>query len=439
MGGGPYETRTSLESLQLRSELERAVIPVGKSAELYARLDVKMPKVQPLPRRLPLNVSFILDRSGSMRGEKLEYVKEAVKHTFRELGPSDFASVITYNEEVDVLLPAASMTEEWRERALERVDRIWAGGRTNLSLGWFTGCSGIADLMESRYTNRALLLTDGLANDGITDVETLVSHARELRLRGITTTAFGVGYDFNHFLLQRISDAGGGHFYFIDDPEDIPRLFHSELGEMLAAVARDIAIEIGAPAGGDVDVLNDYPIERTDKRFRVLLGDACAGESRSVVLRLKLPAFNVGQHVLLPVTFSYQDMEHRRRVTVDEPAIFLTAVSDAEYQRQRVNESVLRAACRCEVDRAEMEALYKEYQGDVAGADASLRSAEATISGLLPPDQAHSLVEEIDRMSETIHLGMTDALRKAEHYRTHRSQRARADHGSDPSSGGLAG
>ena len=251
--------------------------------------------------RLPVNLSLILDRSGSMDGDKLQFVKRAVAHTLRHLTPSDRVSIIAYDNEVDVVAPSFSVTPEATQAVLADVETIWAGGKTNLSLGWFTGCDQIADHIGSGVINRAMVLTDGLANEGLTDVEMLVNQARELRVRGITTSTFGVGYDFNQFLLQRIADAGGGHFYFIDDPEVIPAFFHGELDEMLSTVAKDIVLEVGVPKGASIEPLNGVPRELAEnRRVRVLLGDAFSGQTREVVLRVELPAFQRNQHLLLP-------------------------------------------------------------------------------------------------------------------------------------------
>ena len=169
-----------------------------------------------------------------------------------------------------------------------------------------------------------MVLTDGLANEGLTNVERLVNQARELRVRGITTSTFGVGYDFNQFLLQRIADAGGGHFYFIDDPEVIPAFFHGELGEMLSTVAKDIVLEIGVPKGASVEPLSGVPRELAENhRVRVLLGDAFSGQTRKIILRVELPAFQRNQHLLLPVALQYEDTLEARRVTIDQPGLNL--------------------------------------------------------------------------------------------------------------------
>ena len=413
-----------VKMLQLECRVDRELIPVGRAVERYAVMTLKMPEVDSHKARLPVNLSLILDRSGSMQGDKLAFVKRAVAHTLRHLTPSDVVSIVAYDDEVEIVAPAFKVTPENTNAALKNVEKVWAGGKTNLSLGWFTGCDQIADHIGSGVINRAMVLTDGLANEGLTDVELLVSQARELRVRGITTTTFGVGYDFNQFLLQRIADAGGGHFYFIDDPEVIPAFFHGELNEMLSTVAKDIVLEVGVPKGASVEPLNGVPRELAENRHvRILLGDAFSAQTREIVVRVELPAFQRNQHLLLPVSLQYEDTLEGRRVTIEQPGVIFETADEARCRADRADDEVLRAACRSEVDRAKMEALFREYEGDLTGADDSLSAAETTVLGLLPPGTARPLVEEIGTMSDAMHLGMNDATRKKHHYRLYRNQR----------------
>jgi hypothetical protein len=95
----------------------------------------------------------------------------------------------------------------------------------------------------------------------------------ELRARGVSTTTFGVGDDFDEVLLQAMATAGGGHFYYIASAAAIQDLITSEVGETLDVVARDVVVEVAAPAGIQVESLSPYPTrERAgpdrDRRWR---------------------------------------------------------------------------------------------------------------------------------------------------------------------------
>ena len=205
---------SATSKVTLTYQLNRLLIPANQACDRYAMFSLQAPQVQKTTQRLPVNLSLIIDRSGSMGDNKLEYVKEAAIHVIRLLSPEDRLSVITYDDEVKVVAPNQALSQNVRQDLIAKIRAIRTGGMTNLSGGWFTGCEQVANFMNSDYLNRALLLTDGLANQGVTDQEELVMHAKQFRKRGITTTTFGVGSDFNQFLLESIADNGGGHFHY---------------------------------------------------------------------------------------------------------------------------------------------------------------------------------------------------------------------------------
>lgn len=415
--------------VKVTGQIDRPLIPANESCERYILLTIEVPEA---PRhkndRLPLNLSLVIDRSGSMSGDKLAYVKEAALHTLRLLAETDRVSVVIYDDEVEVIAPSTTFTPKKRKKLLKRVRQIRTGGMTNLSGGWFTGCDQIADYMTADYLNRALLLTDGLANRGLTDQEKLVYQAKELRRRGIMTTTFGVGADFNQFLLQGIADGGGGHFYFIDRPRQIPDYFQGELGEMLATVAREMTLEITVPKGVDLELLNDVPRDRSEGKIRLLLGDAYAGEMRTLVLKAKLPACSLQQYLLLPITLSYEDALARCGVTVEGQPVQFMAVKAKIAKTQPVDETVMREAGRLETEKAKMEALQKEYQGDIVGAQTVLRRAGVALSKTVSPAVAQGLLAELEEMNVSLAAGLTAQDSKKRHYATYLKHHSRKDY-----------
>ena len=155
--------------------------------------------------------------------------------------------------------------------------------------------------LDAAGVNRVLLLTDGLANIGIIDHPELQRLAGELRDRGITTSTFGVGTDFDESLLQGMADAGGGHFYFIGDVAQMRDHITSEVGETLDVVAREVVLELVVPDGVRVDALSPFRIEQGQGRVRVFLGDMVSGQVLSIVLRVTFDFGEVGREVGIAV------------------------------------------------------------------------------------------------------------------------------------------
>lgn len=415
------------EQASLSGQTDRRLIPEKQACERYIWLTLQFPNPPRQADRMPLNLSLIIDRSGSMSGAKLEYVKEAAIHALRLLTAADRASVVIYDDSVDLLTPSQALTNSARDDMIRRIRDVRPGGMTNLSGGWFTGCDQIADYMTGDYLNRALLLTDGLANVGLTDHEQLVMQAKELRRRGISTTTFGVGHDFNQFLLQGIADGGGGHFYFIDKPNQIPNYFQGELGELLTTLARELTLDLNLPPGVEVDVLNNIQHEPLGHTLRLFLGDAYAGETRYLGLKVKLPAGVPGQEIKLSFTLRYEDTRLRQSVKLEQSISFTVATAQA-CEAQAVDEDVLREAGRLEAEKAKIEALRKEQQGDIAGAQTALRRAGVVLNAAMPAPIAGALAQELQQMEAEIDRGLTEAERKDKHYQTYLVSRSRKDY-----------
>jgi Ca-activated chloride channel family protein len=373
---------------------------------------LQAPQVQKTTQRLPLNLSLIVDRSGSMGGNKLEYVKEAAIHVIRLLSVEDRVSVITYDDEVKVVAASQALTQNARQDLIAKIRAIRTGGTTNLSDGWFTGCNQIANFMNSDYLNRALLLTDGLANQGVTDQEELVMHAKQFRKRGITTTTFGVGSDFNQFLLESIADNGGGHFYFIEHPQQIPNYFKGELGEMLTTAVREMTLDIDLSAGVKVTALNETSLETEADRVRLFLGDAYSGEQRKFVLQFALPPTPIEQKICLPLSLNYEAVETRQAERVELEPLCFTASSLSLCEGQMVNREVEVEAAQIEAERIKKEARKLEDKGDIKTAQGILQTAKD--NPLFEADPA--IADALDDEAAEIAQCRDRSLSKGRHY-----------------------
>jgi Ca-activated chloride channel family protein len=280
---------------------DRRLIRTDAISERYLRVSYVAPEAPPRAERSPVNVALVLDRSGSMSGErKFDLAREAVEQSLRMLHPEDRFSLVIYDQLVDVLHPSSFATGSAKRHALDALRDIRPRGATDLCAGWMRGCEQVAEHLDADGVSRALLLTDGLANSGTRDHETLVRHAGELKRRGVATSTFGVGSDFDERLLRDLARDGGGNFYFIENPAQIPDLLTSELGEALETVARDVTLRITLPDGADAEPLNSYRHSRRgsglfdENELRVELGDLVSAQDVRVVIRVELPKGELG-------------------------------------------------------------------------------------------------------------------------------------------------
>ena len=260
-------------SLSVRTD--RKLVRAGAPSTRYALVSFDAPEAPAKEGRRPVNVALVLDRSGSMGGEKIRLAREAVRQALRTLRATDRFSLVVYDDRVDVVVDSTPATAEAVRNALDRLERIDARGSTDLAGGWLKGCEQVAGVAgdPDAFINRCLLVTDGLANVGITDPGQLAHHAAELRARGIVTSTFGIGADFDENLLRAMADAGGGHFYFIERAVQIPDCLTGELGEALEVVARDALVRVEVPAGVAAEPLNALRHHRTPQGLDIALGD----------------------------------------------------------------------------------------------------------------------------------------------------------------------
>lgn len=200
-----------------------------------------------LGRRMPLNLSLVIDRSGSMEGEPLDYLKRACGYVVDLLEPSDILSIVTFEEQVEVVMPARRVVN--KALIKEHIARIKSGNTTNLYDGLITGCMQVAGVAAAGYLNRVLLLTDGEPTAGIKDFSTIVQQVAQQRQAGISVTALGFGSDYNEELMAGIARRSGGNYYYITQPSLIPEVFRQELESLMTITARNVRVRMTFPRG----------------------------------------------------------------------------------------------------------------------------------------------------------------------------------------------
>lgn len=266
-------------------------------------------------QRRPLNLSLIIDHSGSMAGQKLDYTRQAAQFLVQNLSAEDILSIVLYNDSVETLLYPENVLR--KDVINQQISTITASGTTNLSGGWLQGCQHITTNYDTNFVNRAILMTDGLANRGVTKHEQLVKLATQKYGEGISTTTMGLGDDFNEELLTDMAQHGGGAFYFIESPEVAPTIFHEELNGLLNVVGQNLAIKI-TPAP-DVLInqqLNAYTFEMAQASHLYRLGDIFAKEVKALLLEISIPPLETGTHQVATLQFEFDELladstEHR--------------------------------------------------------------------------------------------------------------------------------
>jgi Ca-activated chloride channel homolog len=256
-------------------------------------------------RRMPLNLCLVIDRSGSMEGEPLEYVKRACGHVVDLLDQSDILSIVTFEERVDVVMPARRVIN--KALVKEHINRIQAGNTTNIYDGLAAGASQVASVRSEGYVNRVVVLTDGEPTAGVKDYSSIVGCAAEQRTRGITTTALGFGPEYNEELLAGIARRGGGNYAYIARPELIPEVFRAELQQMLTIVAKNIRLRLVLGRWTEIrQVYNQTPV-LGPRTAELQLPDLERGASQRTLVELSLGRRPPGTYRVAKIEVGYDD------------------------------------------------------------------------------------------------------------------------------------
>ena len=379
--------------MTLSTRQDRELVRATYRSHRYVLATVTAPTVERVGARPSVNLGFVIDRSGSMAGAKLPLAKAAVGQALDRLDGDDRFAVVAYDDQVDTVVGSTPASSEAVAGARRAIETIEPRGSTNLGEGWLTGCRQVALGQRGDGIDRCLLLSDGLANVGMTDHDELAGHAAELRRRGVTTTTFGIGDDFDERLMQLIAEHGGGNFYYIEDARQIPDFITSEVGEALEVVARGVRIEVAGPAQLAVETLGVMPAERRSDRTVISLPDLVSGQQLTVVLRLTFPYGQEGDTI--GAAFSVSD-----RTGVLDPTVTTLrwryadgAANDAQ-PRDRV---VDRAVADTFAARARREAVELQRHGDYEGAERAIRAVARRIKGYAGHDpELRARVKELE-------------------------------------------
>ncbi len=384
--------------VKVRGHLSNGYLPADHAGEISALFDLQAIR-SPRGPRPDTAVALVVDRSGSMAGEKIRQARRAAKMLVSRLGARDQIAIITYSSDYAVDLPLTRV-EGHRNRINRVIDEILDGGGTNLSGGLQAGLRALAPA-EAQIARRLIILSDGNANQGITDPTAIAEIAADARRAGVTISTLGVGVDFNEDLMTLVAQSAGGGYYYARSGAAIAQAFEKELAGLKALAARHVELSLELPPGLRIAEVFGYRTEIRGGRTVIPVGDMASGDRRRVMLTLKVDGVDAGTAATLGVLIGHRSAngldphEHQARLT----AVGTTDAAKVALGASRVVEEAFASARAARV-REQAAASYSS--GDRKKAVRSLRNIIARTKRANKQLNSPALNVQVREMQKTL-------------------------------------
>ncbi|MHB1293977.1 MAG: vWA domain-containing protein [Anaerolineae bacterium] len=389
--------------MSLVTHLNKDNVPVTSTQQLvYALIEAKPNEV--LSRtRMKLNFGFVLDRSGSMRGPKLDRLKEAMSLAVSRLAADDLVSLVLFNDGAEVIAPSSTLSDP--AGLVRRIRGIRAGGGTQISRGMSLGLREVYRQWNQDRVNQLLLLTDGQTYG---DEPQCLKLARESGEHKIAIQALGLGDDWNESLLDEIGRLSGGGADLIESADEIVPLFSQTLERSQKAVVRNAQLVLRLVAGvvprqvwqvtPFIANLGYTPISEHD--VQVQLGELDAEQGKAVLVELLLPARNSGRYRVAQAEVSY-DVPLQRVVGASaRDDIVIQYTSDALLARH-YDANIMNLVEKVTAYRLQTRALDEARMGNIQGATQKLRAAATRLLELGETGLAQAAEQEATNLEQS--------------------------------------
>jgi Ca-activated chloride channel family protein len=321
--------------------------------------------------RAPVNLAMVIDRSGSMRGDRLEKAKLAALMVVDRLGPEDTLSVVTFDSTVEILVPAAKVKDP--EAIRRSIMAISDQGQTALHAGVNAGLGQVREFFDKSRINRLILLSDGQANVGPSSPAELAALGVEAGKLGIPVTTIGLGLGYNEDLLTQLALSSDGNHGFAETPDQLDDIFNHELGDLLSVVANDVIIEIElAPGIKPLRGLN-RPISIKGQKAQLKLNQIYGKQTKNVIVEVAVPRGAAGKtKKLADVAVAYRNLATRKTAKVADTVAVRFEKSKAAVEKG-ANRRVMVGVTQALANENQKQAVALRDKGKADAAQAMLK------------------------------------------------------------------
>jgi Ca-activated chloride channel homolog len=302
--GSPGSEFQAGSTLHIEGRLGHSRLAKADRGETFVMLEVKADPAK-AKARAPVNLALVIDRSGSMKGNRLRNAIQGALAAIERLNDGDVVSVVTFDARTQILVPPTTIDASSRSRIRSDVQGISLGGDTCISCGVEDGLA----LLErtSGRVNRMIVLSDGDATAGIRDIPGFRSMAQRASGRGASITTIGVDVDYNEKIMTAIAADSNGRHYFVENESALERVFESETESLTGTLASGAEAQIELAPGVELVRVFDRTFRRVGNKVIVPLGAFGGGETKTVLVKVRVPADKEGQQPVADVEMTYRD------------------------------------------------------------------------------------------------------------------------------------
>ncbi len=306
-------TSAMAQGLSVQSRVSHPYLPANKHSDIAATIRVDGGEAFGDDKRAPLNLSLVIDRSTSMSGGKLEQAKAASDKLIEMLSPTDRLSIVSYGSDVTVESESLLATDTNKQVLRGVVKQVALRGGTNLSGGYSKGLELTERHLSQDSINRVIVLSDGIANEGIVSVPALGRLAQNGLAKGVTLTTLGIGLNFNEVLMTRMAREGAGNYYFVEDEKALASIFLKEWNGLASAVAKNAKVTIELAPGVELKKLHGFSYKAKRNTVTVPLAAFFAHQRKDILLELAVSTAATGDKKVADVVVRWTDPLDQKR------------------------------------------------------------------------------------------------------------------------------
>jgi uncharacterized protein YegL len=350
---------------------------------------------------LPLNLCLVIDRSSSMRGDRLLQVKQAAQRIVDQLSSRDYFSLVTFNDHADVVIPSQRVTNKGELK--QQITSIEAAGGTEMANGLALALQENQRAMLGRCISRIVLLTDGRTYG---DESRCVQIARRAQDRQIGLTALGIGHEWNEDLLETMASNENSRTQFITSAQEINKVFTEEVQRMHSIFAQGVQLHALMRKGGMLRSLDRVQpfiastqiLEEDDNHWTGKLGDWPSNDIQMFLMELVVPPLPPGEHPLIQLMLQYDLPNTNTQPQPLQSKLYISVLPPDQIESSQVNGVVKHWLERLVAYRLQARAWQDAEQGDIKSATSRLEMASIRLEESGQQDLARTVQREATQL-----------------------------------------